>query len=107
MQKVSDKEIQCVVLNGGPISDHKGVNVPNVELSMPYLSDKDRDDIKFGIEAGFDFIAASFTRCAQDILQIGKFWRRTAATPSRLSPRLRTPRASTTSTRSCASRTAS
>ena len=70
VQKVSDKEIQCVVLNGGPISDHKGVNVPNVELSMPYLSDKDRDDIKFGIEAGFDFIAASFTRCAQDILQI-------------------------------------
>ena len=59
VQKVSDKEIQCVVLNGGPISDHKGVNVPNVELSMPYLSDKDRDDIKFGI-----------TRCAQDILQI-------------------------------------
>ena len=57
-------------MNGGKISDRKGINVPNVDLSMPYLSDKDRDDIEFGIKAGFDFIAASFTRCAQDIMQI-------------------------------------
>lgn len=106
VQKVSDKEIQCVVLNGGPISDHKGVNVPNVELSMPYLSDKDRDDIKFGIEAGFDFIAASFTAARRTSCRSGKFWRKTAATPSRSSPRLKMPRASTTSTRFCASRTA-
>ena len=70
VEKVEDTRISCVVLNGGPISDRKGVNVPNVDLSMPYLSDKDRDDIRFGIKAGFDFIAASFTRCAQDILQI-------------------------------------
>lgn len=70
VEKVEETRIHCVILNGGPISDRKGVNVPNVDLSMPYLSDKDRDDIRFGIKAGFDFIAASFTRCAQDILQI-------------------------------------
>ena len=63
---------------------------------MPYLSDKDRDDILFGIEAGFDFIAASFTRCApRTSCEIrGDSGGATAATPSRSSPRLRTPRAS-------------
>ena len=70
VEKVEDTRISCVVLNGGPISDRKGVNVPNVDLSMPYLSDKDRDDIRFGIKAGFDFIAASFTRTAADVKEI-------------------------------------
>ena len=70
VNKVTDTDITCTVMNGGKISDRKGINVPNVDLSMPYLSDKDRDDIEFGIKAGFDFIAASFTRCAQDIMQI-------------------------------------
>lgn len=70
VNKVTDTDITCAVMNGGKISDRKGINVPNVDLSMPYLSDKDRDDIEFGIKAGFDFIAASFTRCAQDIMQI-------------------------------------
>ena len=70
--KVNDTEILCSVVNGGKISDRKGVNVPNVNLSMEYLSDTDRSDIEFGIEQGFDFIAASFVRCAQDILQIRK-----------------------------------
>ena len=68
--KTTPTEITCTVINGGKISDKKGINVPNVDLSMPYLSDVDRSDIEFGIEEGFDFIAASFTRCAQDILQI-------------------------------------
>lgn len=70
VDKVSETDISCTVINGGKISDKKGVNVPNVDLSMPYLSQKDIDDIEFGIKAGFDFIAASFTRCANDILQI-------------------------------------
>ena len=72
VEKVEDTRISCVVLNGGPISDRKGVNVPNVDLSMPYLSDKDRDDIRFGIKAGFDFIAASFVRTAEDVMEIRK-----------------------------------
>ena len=70
VEKVTASEITCTVMNGGKISDRKGVNVPNVDLSMEYLSDKDRSDIEFGIKAGFDFIAASFVRCAQDVLQI-------------------------------------
>lgn len=70
VEKVTGKDILCTVVNGGKISDRKGINVPNVDLSMPYLSEQDRSDIEFGIKMGFDFIAASFTRCAQDILQV-------------------------------------
>lgn len=69
---ITDTDIVCEVLNGGMISNHKGVNVPGVELSMPFISKRDYEDIVFGIEQGFDFIAASFTRCADDIIQIRK-----------------------------------
>ena len=67
---LSDTDIQYRVDNGGPISNNKGVNVPGVRLSMPYMSQRDKDDILFGIEQGFDFVAASFTRSAQDIQEI-------------------------------------
>lgn len=67
---VKDRDIICKVLNGGPVSNHKSVNVPDVNLGMNYMSQKDIDDIKFGIENGVDFIAASFTRSAFDILEI-------------------------------------
>ena len=68
--QVTDTDITCVVENGGPIKDHKGVNVPGVHLSMPYMSPQDRDDILFGIQEDFDFIAASFCRSAQDVMEI-------------------------------------
>lgn len=67
---VKNDKIVCIVKNGGTISDNKGVNVPNVELSMPYMSEKDKSDILFGIEQDFDFIAASFCRTAEDVLEI-------------------------------------
>lgn len=67
-------DIYCKVLNEGEISDNKGVNVPGAHLSMPFISKKDREDILFGIRNGFDFIAASFTRCAEDILEIRKIF---------------------------------
>ncbi len=70
VKEVTETDIMCRVLNSGQVSDRKGVNVPNVSLSMPYISEKDRSDIKFGVKMGFDFIAASFTRSAQDILDI-------------------------------------
>ncbi|MCR5702937.1 MAG: pyruvate kinase [Lachnospiraceae bacterium] len=70
VQAVTETDIVCLVENGGQISNHKGVNVPNVSLSMPYISEKDKEDIIFGIEQGFDFIAASFVRTAEDILAI-------------------------------------
>lgn len=67
---IKNDKIVCVVKNGGTISDNKGVNLPNVELSMPYMSEKDRSDIIFGIEQDFDFIAASFCRTAADAMEV-------------------------------------
>ncbi len=67
---VKSDRISCIVKNGGVVSDRKGVNVPNISLSMPYMSDKDRSDIIFGIEQDVDFIAASFVRCAEDVAQV-------------------------------------
>ena len=68
--QIEGTDIICEVENGGKISNKKGVNVPNVALSMPFISQADYDDIVFGVENDFDFIAASFTRSADDILQI-------------------------------------
>ncbi len=74
VEEVTDTEIACHVQNGGMISNKKGVNVPNVELSMPYISEKDYEDIVFGIENDYDFVAASFVRTADDVLQIRKIF---------------------------------
>ena len=68
--KVTEKEIICCVENGGTVSNKKGINVPGVELKMPFISKKDKDDILFAVKEGFDYIAASFTRTADDILEI-------------------------------------
>ena len=70
IQTVNDTDIVCTVLNNGKIKNKKGVNVPGVHLSMSYMSQRDKDDIIFGIEQGFDFIAASFVRTAQDVYEI-------------------------------------
>ncbi len=70
VQQVTQTDIVCKVINGGYVSNNKGVNVPSIHLSMPYISQRDREDIEFGIRTGFDFIAASFTRSAEDILAI-------------------------------------
>ena len=72
VQKIDGEEIVCQVKNGGFISNHKGVNVPGVELKMPFVSQKDLADIVFAVEQDYDFIAASFTRTADDILEIRK-----------------------------------
>jgi pyruvate kinase len=64
---VVGSDIVCTVVDGGHLSNHKGVNVPDVELNMPYLSQKDMNDLSFGAKLGFDFIAASFCRSATDI----------------------------------------
>ncbi|MDD6050113.1 MAG: pyruvate kinase [Clostridiales bacterium] len=70
VEKVEDTEVICRVHNAGVVSNNKGVNIPNVHLSMPFISEKDRADIIFAAENGFDFIAASFTRNADDIVQM-------------------------------------
>lgn len=70
--QISRDKIVCVVKNGGKVSNSKGVNIPDCSLSLPFINEKDRNDIIFGIEQGFDFIAASFTRSAEDIQEIRK-----------------------------------
>ena len=66
----SEKEIFCEVINGGELGERKGVNVPNVAGRLPAITEKDKDDIRFGVEQGIDFIAASFVRNAECVLEI-------------------------------------
>lgn len=75
----SDKII-CEVKNGGTVSNQKGVNIPNISLSMPYMSEKDKSDILFGIEQDVDFIAASFVRTADDVIEIKKLLEKNGGT---------------------------
>lgn len=63
-------DIVCKALNGGPLSNRKSINVPGISLNMPFVSERDRADIEFGLSQGIDFIAASFTRTAQDVRDI-------------------------------------
>ena len=70
VKTISGSEITCKVLNGGELGERKGVNVPNVPVRLPALTKKDREDIIFGVEQGIDFIAASFVRSAEGILEI-------------------------------------
>ena len=68
--ETTDMDIRCRVENDGDMKNHKGVNVPSVRLNMPYMSQQDREDILFGAEQGFDFVAASFVRSAADIREL-------------------------------------
>lgn len=72
VDEINETDIICSVVNGGPISNHKGVNIPGAALSMSYISDVDRSDIMFGCDMDFDFLAASFVRCKEDILEVRK-----------------------------------
>ena len=70
VDKVEGTEIECTVINGGELGSKKGVNVPNVSIRLPGITEKDKEDIIFGVEQGFDFIAASFVRNAACIEEI-------------------------------------
>lgn len=72
VKQVSDDNVRCIVINGGEISNHKGVNIPNKSLPLPPLTEKDIDDLLFGIKMEVDFVAASFIRKATDVLEIRK-----------------------------------
>ena len=71
-KEINPMDIVCRVLNDGVISDRKGVNVPNVDLTMPFISEKDYGDICFAVDNDYDFIAASFVRTAEDVMEIRK-----------------------------------
>ncbi|MFD1957608.1 pyruvate kinase [Paenibacillus thailandensis] len=70
VEGIDGTEIKCRIVNSGPIKSKKGVNVPGVHISLPGITEKDANDIVFGIEQGIDFIAASFVRKASDVLEI-------------------------------------
>lgn len=70
VKEVEGPKIACQVINGGELGERKGVNVPNVKIKLPALTEKDKEDIRFGIEMGFDYIAASFIRSADAIHEI-------------------------------------
>ncbi|WP_244829550.1 pyruvate kinase [Desulfurobacterium thermolithotrophum] len=70
VKEVKDKDIICEVLVGGPLTSHKGVNLPHSKLSVPALTEKDKEDVKFGIENGVDIIALSFVRKAEDVIEL-------------------------------------
>ena len=72
VEEITDTDIKCRVINGGTISNKKGVNLPGANLSMPFISEQDRSDILFGIDCGFDFIALSFVRTKEDVLEVRK-----------------------------------
>lgn len=71
--EIKGKDVICVAQNGGKISDHKGVNIPNVVVNIPFLSKEDRADIAFGVSEDIDYIAASFVRTAKDVLELREF----------------------------------
>lgn len=73
VEKIKRTQIICKVINTGIIKSKKGVNIPGIELSLPALTDRDREDIKFGIENDIDFVAASFVRKPQDVLELREY----------------------------------
>ncbi len=73
VEKIAKTDIICRVIHGGILSNNKSINVPGVQLSMPYLSDADMSDLEFGAKMGYDFIAASFVRTSADINYLRKF----------------------------------
>lgn len=70
IEEITETDIICRVIDGGRVANHKGVNVPGAEVSMPFISDVDMEDLLFGLKMDYDYIAASFTRCRDDIIQI-------------------------------------
>ena len=70
VKEIINEDIVCEVIHGGKLTDRKSINIPDFNVNLPGITEKDIDDIKYGIEAGFDYIAASFVRKPQDVLEI-------------------------------------
>ena len=99
--KVTTTDIVCKIIHGGVLSNNKGINVPGVQLSMPYLSESDRNDLEFGAKMGYDFIAASFVRTAADIDYLRSIFKALAGLMFGLLQRLRIWKVCATSMRFC------
>lgn len=70
--RVDGEDVVCTVTNGGSLSNNKSINIPDSHLSLPYMNESDRNDIIFGIEQDIDFVAASFVRSKEDVLEVRK-----------------------------------
>jgi pyruvate kinase len=92
-------DVKCKVLNNGALGENKGVNLPNVSVNLPALSEKDKADLKFGCEQGVDFVAASFIRKADDVREFVNFLRLTVARRFKSSLKSKTKKVLITSTK--------
>lgn len=72
VKEIAEKDVVCEVVHGGKLTNTKSINIPNSKINLPSMTEKDIEDIKFGIEKGFDYIAASFVRKPEDITNIKK-----------------------------------
>ena len=72
VKRIEGSDIVCRVVTGGQLSSKKGINLPNLHLNMPYISDRDEQDLRFGIEMDVDFVAASFVRSKEDVIALRK-----------------------------------
>ena len=70
VEQIDGQDIRCRVVTGGPLSNHKSINIPGVSIALPALTDKDKEDLRFAVENDFDFVAASFVRRASDVAEI-------------------------------------
>ena len=75
VQQITDTDIICKIITGGALGNNKSINVPGVSIDMPYMNDKDRADILFGVENDVDYIALSFVRTEQDVAEVRQFLR--------------------------------
>ncbi len=73
VKRTDEKHIYCTVAEGGALSSKKSINIPYIHLDMPYLSEKDKSDLLFGIEQDVDYVAASFVRSKEDVIALRKF----------------------------------
>ncbi|MEV2909039.1 pyruvate kinase [Paenibacillus larvae] len=88
VDSINETDIECTIVNGGPIKSKKGVNVPGVKIALPGITEKDANDIRFGIEQDVDFIAASFVRKASDVLEIRELLEHHNATHIQIIPKI-------------------
>jgi len=82
VERIEDTEVFCRVLHGGTLGDHKGINLPDASVSAPSMTEKDYQDAQFAIELGVDFLALSFVRHAQDVLELRQWLNNRGATTS-------------------------
>ena len=79
VEEINNNDIICTILNGGKLTDRKSINIPDSKINLPSLTQKDIDDIKFGIQNGFDYIAASFIRKPEDVINIRNLLKESSA----------------------------